>query len=237
MIWQFGEMGYDFSINYGCRVCNKPIRWNYLEQSNRKRLFDVYKATMYLRQNYPTFQSLTFTHALTGTMKRIVLTDPAMDAVVMANFSVQVTNTIGSFTSTGWWYEYFSGDSINVTTTNMAMTFQPGEYRIYTQQRIAKPSILPVLGLADNSNEISSFALAPNPFVDELEIVFEAQKNEPCTVQVLDLTGKIVYTNQLYSDANGQYYDVLSLGHLQVGTYFLRMSIGDQTQQQKIVKL
>ena len=119
----------------------------------------------------------------------------------------------------------------------MAMTFQPGEYRIYTQQRIAKPSILPVLGLADNSIELSAVAVAPNPFVDELEIAFEAQNNEPCTVQVLDLTGKIVYTNQLYSDANGQYYDVLSLGHLQVGTYFLRMSIGDQTQQQKIVKL
>lgn len=237
MIWQFGEMGYDFSINFGCRVCNKPIRWNYLEQSNRKRLFDVYKATMNLRQNYPTFQSLTFTHALTGTMKRIILTDPSMDAVVMANFSVQVANTTGSFTSTGWWYEYFSGDSINVTTTNMAMTFQPGEYRIYTQQRIAKPTILPVLGLADNSIELSAVAVAPNPFVDELELAFASENNEPCTVQVLDLTGKIVYTNQLFGDSAGQYYDVLSLGHLQVGTYFLRLSIGDTIQQQKIVKL
>jgi hypothetical protein len=237
MIWQFGEMGYDFTINYGCRVCNKPIRWNYLDQSNRKRLFDVYKATMNLRQNYPTFQSLTFTHALTGTMKRIVYTHPAMDAVVMANFSVQVTNTTGSFTSTGWWYEYFTGDSINVLTTNMAMTFQPGEYRIYTQQRITKPSILSVLGLADFSNDFSDLAVAPNPFNNELEVAFEAQNNEPCTLQIIDLTGKVIYTSQLNSDGSGNYYDVISLGHLEVGTYFLRLRNGDNIQQQKIVKM
>ncbi|MDX2429703.1 MAG: alpha-amylase family glycosyl hydrolase, partial [Bacteroides sp.] len=27
MIWQFGELGYDYSIDYACRVCNKPIKW------------------------------------------------------------------------------------------------------------------------------------------------------------------------------------------------------------------
>ena len=237
MIWQFGEIGYDFTINYGCRVCNKPIRWNYLDQSNRKRLFDVYKATMNLRQNYPTFQSLTFTHALTGTMKRIVYTHPTMDAVVMANFSVQLTNTTGSFTSTGWWYEYFTGDSINVLTTNMAMTFQPGEYRIYTQQCITKPSILSVLGLADFSNDFSDLAVVPNPFNNELEVAFEAQNNEPCALQIIDLTGKVVYTSQLNSDGSGNYYDVISLGHLEVGTYFLRLRNGDNIQQQKIVKM
>ena len=37
MIWQFGELGYDFSINRcvdgtinnNCRLDNKPIRWDY----------------------------------------------------------------------------------------------------------------------------------------------------------------------------------------------------------------
>ena len=237
MIWQFAELGYDVSIDYGCRICNKPIRWNYLDQSNRKRLFDVYKATMYLRQNYPTFQSLTFTYALAGTMKRIVFTDPAMDAVVMANFSVQVTSTNGSFTSTGWWYEYFTGDSINVTSTTMSMTFQPGEYRIYTQQRIAKPTILPILGLTDFAYDFTDVAVVPNPFNNELEIAFEAQNNEPCALQIIDLTGKVVYISQLNSDGSGNYYDVLSLGHLEVGTYFLRLRNGESVQQQKIIKM
>ena len=43
MIWQFGELGYDFSIDYDCRVCNKPIRWDY-NTGKRKRLYQVWSA-------------------------------------------------------------------------------------------------------------------------------------------------------------------------------------------------
>jgi hypothetical protein len=41
MLWEFGELGYDFSINYctrtvlinnSCRVDPKPIRWDYLQR-------------------------------------------------------------------------------------------------------------------------------------------------------------------------------------------------------------
>ncbi|RKY52138.1 MAG: alpha-amylase, partial [Candidatus Neomarinimicrobiota bacterium] len=38
MIWQFGELGYDYSINDPCRVCNKPIRWDY-NKGLRKRIY------------------------------------------------------------------------------------------------------------------------------------------------------------------------------------------------------
>ena len=29
MIWQFGELRYDYSINFNGRTGNKPIRWDY----------------------------------------------------------------------------------------------------------------------------------------------------------------------------------------------------------------
>ncbi|HEY7751243.1 MAG TPA: alpha-amylase family glycosyl hydrolase, partial [Ignavibacteriaceae bacterium] len=39
MIWQFGELGYDYSINYpcmteACRLDPKPIRWDYFDDGN-----------------------------------------------------------------------------------------------------------------------------------------------------------------------------------------------------------
>ena len=40
MLWQFGELGYDYSIDYNGRVGNKPIRWDYFTDPYRK---DVYK--------------------------------------------------------------------------------------------------------------------------------------------------------------------------------------------------
>ena len=45
------------------------------------------------------------------------------------------------FNIQGWWYEYFSGDSINVTG-NYNFTLEPGEYRVYTDQKLNIPIVL-----------------------------------------------------------------------------------------------
>jgi hypothetical protein len=57
MIWEFGEQGYDFSINRctdgtintTCRLSDKPIRWDYLQITQRKRLYDIYTSLLKLR--------------------------------------------------------------------------------------------------------------------------------------------------------------------------------------------
>ena len=64
MIWQFGELGYDYSINSNSdgtvvddngayRTDPKPLRWDYLENSARKELYNVYSKLMDLRLSYP----------------------------------------------------------------------------------------------------------------------------------------------------------------------------------------
>ena len=42
MIWQFGEMGYDVSIEENGRTGKKPLHWEYLENKDRKALHDSY---------------------------------------------------------------------------------------------------------------------------------------------------------------------------------------------------
>ena len=39
MIWQFGELGYDISINENGRVGRKPIKWEYEDDVNRKQIY------------------------------------------------------------------------------------------------------------------------------------------------------------------------------------------------------
>ncbi|MCY7329448.1 MAG: hypothetical protein LH618_12935, partial [Saprospiraceae bacterium] len=63
MLWQFGELAYDFSINRcengtinnNCRTSPKPIRWDYLNDPYRRRLYDVTAALLHLRQAYDVF--------------------------------------------------------------------------------------------------------------------------------------------------------------------------------------
>jgi hypothetical protein len=63
MVWEFGELGYDYSRCYQSTNgeggdCNKkldpkPIRWDYQNDAGRKRQFEIYAALMKLRKSYP----------------------------------------------------------------------------------------------------------------------------------------------------------------------------------------
>src|SRR5690606_7274137 len=47
MLWQFGELGYDYSINHcqdgsingDCRTYNKPVKWEYRDDADRYALY------------------------------------------------------------------------------------------------------------------------------------------------------------------------------------------------------
>ena len=66
---------------------------------------------------------------------------PAGDAVVVGNYRTSGIDMIPGFTHTGMWYDYLTGDSLNVTDLNASMPFAPGELHVYTDT----PLDLPVL--------------------------------------------------------------------------------------------
>jgi len=145
MIWQFGELGYDYSINWctngtisnDCRLVPKPIRWDYLDDENRRKLWRVVSAIIELKTNYATFSTEDFVfNDGNFFVKTVHLNHPEMDAVTLANFRLINSDINPKFQYTGKWYEYFTGDSIEVTDTQARLTFAPGEYRIYTSKRI-----------------------------------------------------------------------------------------------------
>ena len=49
MVWQFGEMGYDISIDQNGRTGKKPVKWEYLDDVERKKLHDTYARLIDLR--------------------------------------------------------------------------------------------------------------------------------------------------------------------------------------------
>ncbi|HSR18294.1 MAG TPA: alpha-amylase family glycosyl hydrolase, partial [Ignavibacteriaceae bacterium] len=115
MIWQFGELGYDVSIDNPCRVCNKSIKWEYFNQPARNNLYKVFSALINLKKNYDAFRSTAFTTSLSGAGKRINITESSMNVTIIGNFNVQQIEINPSFQYTGIWYDYFDADSINVS--------------------------------------------------------------------------------------------------------------------------
>jgi hypothetical protein len=192
MIWQFGELGYDISIDQDGRTSEKPIKWEYFSDASRHKLYDFYKLMNILRATQPIFTTNNYTTSLSATSKRIQLNGTDNKAVILGNFDLTAANINPSFPVTGKWYELFTGDSITVTGTGENLLFQPGEYRLYTTKRL--PSINTLLAIEDARRAADEkFVTAyPNPSDGEFNFVIENDIPAPVTITVFDLTGRIV---------------------------------------------
>ena len=69
-----------------------------------------------------------------------------MDVVVLGNFDVTSGSLDPNFSKAGKWYEYFSGDSLEVSNTSDVIIMEAGEYRIYSTERLTTPEIITGIG-------------------------------------------------------------------------------------------
>jgi hypothetical protein len=234
MIWQFGELGYDISIDNPCRICNKPILWNYYVQSNRRQLFDVYAATLKLRTENAVFNDGTFSHALNGSVKKITFAHTSMDAMVIANFAVTQQTPYAGFPHTGMWYEYYTGDSIDVTNVNMQFQMAPAEYRVYTTVNLPKPTILSTVGYEELEANDFECTLFPNPTSEELNIQVKRDLTN-AILRVIDQSGRelksVKKSSLLANDALR-----ITLDDIANGTYLLLIESAEGYYSQEFVK-
>ncbi len=193
MIWQFGELGYDFSINRcvdgtinpDCRLSPKPIRWDYYENADRKDLYNVYRALIELKTNNAVFQTTDYSYDLASKRKRINLNSSDVNVAVIGNFDVQSNDISPQFQHNGWWYEYFSGDSINVTDVNMTIALEAGEYRLFIDKVVDLPTAInPV------ETNLKTFSLSPNPSSGDLHIQLELEQFEKINLILYDYSGR-----------------------------------------------
>ena len=163
MVWQFGELGYDYSINYcpdgsinnNCRTYAKPIRWDYLADANRKNLYNVWAALARLRKNATIsdlFTSNNITRDLSGAFKWMKISQGANQMMVIGNFDVVSQTGSVSFPTGGTYYDFFTGSTFAATGGSQSFTLQPGEYHIYFNQFVPIPVTLISFAGKNNGN-------------------------------------------------------------------------------------
>jgi len=140
MLWQFGELGYDYSINYEGRLSNKPIRWDYAAVPERAALRQHYADWIGLRKAEPIFNTDDFTissGSATG-VKVIKLSLPdapeghASEVMIVGNFGVTTQTAIPVFAQVGVWYDWFDENRRqNIYEASMPMALAPGEWHVY----------------------------------------------------------------------------------------------------------
>ena len=231
MLWQFGELGYDVGINDPCRVCNKPIRWNYQQDANRARLYNITSEIISLRVQNPTFNSDNFTYSLANITKRINLDHSDFNAVVLGNFGVSTNNINPAFQNTGWWYEYFSGDSLNVSDPNALISLQAGEYRLYTTKKI---EVQDIISVGENPLWKEGYLVYPNPSKDLIKIEFNGRGSASSKVSLRDISGRLVFEGSMEEVVGGEYLEI-PVAEFTEGMYFLMLERDGQVHHESIL--
>lgn len=242
MIWQFGELGYDYSINYctdgtineNCRTGNKPIRWDYWDVSARQRLYNVTAALNHLKTTEPAFSTTDYNIDLGGFGKRIHLNHASMNVTIIGNFDVVGINMIPGFQNTGSWYDYFTGEVIQVNDLNNAFYLEPGEYRIYT----SVPLETPVIDVnIDEASVEANFNLYPNPSNEQSTIILDDSwlNGQDIEINILDLSGKNLNKVINIESIGINNYQLMGLDKLPGGVYVIEIANDKQISRQTLL--
>ncbi|WP_244825051.1 alpha-amylase family glycosyl hydrolase [Carboxylicivirga mesophila] len=233
MIWQFGELGFELSINRctdgtisnDCRLAAKPPKWEYQNSKERMRLFKVYQKMIEYKKNEPVFATNQFVMDVAGEAKRIELNSNGSDVRIVANFGVEAASMTPNFSTKGKWYNVFVRDSIDVTDTQMQVYLQPGEYVVYSQKKLSgfeQPT-----SIGDDLNSLT-LGVSPNPFKDDVSIKIDESVAE---YELFSLTGVLVKKGRINGGAA-----TLSWSDLPKGHYLLRIRSKGKTEVRKLVK-
>ncbi|MEI6866848.1 alpha-amylase family glycosyl hydrolase [Flavicella sp.] len=139
MIWQFGELGYDISIDENGRTGQKPVLWEYFTNVNRKHIYDTWSTFIAFKNKHEVFNTNDFSLNTSELLKSITLNGTEMDAIVLGNFDIENSEIDINFTQTGTWYEYFSGEILELSSTNQTINLDAGQYKLYTTKKVYDP--------------------------------------------------------------------------------------------------
>ena len=265
MIWQFGELGYDISIDFNGRTGNKPIHWEYFEDPQRRAVYDAWAQLNLLAVGEPIFESSVFSLDVDNPngLKTIHLTDPTAagdeisQVVIVGNFGVVEQDLAPNYPQSGLWYELLKDNLKHVVLdVNDTLTLAPGEYRIFGN----RPSgLFPDANPPDEDSDgvLDSFDLCPGtPLgatvnVDGCEVFYLPADNfaistasETCRDQnngSITVTAKepLSYTATLSGAAQGEiaFEQNAEFSMLSAGNYDLCITVSGQTGFQQCYTL
>jgi 1,4-alpha-glucan branching enzyme len=246
MLWEFGELGYDYSINYpcmtsDCRLSDKPPRWDYYDQWQRRYLFNTCASLINLKITNDAFRSTNYSVSLTGPLKHINIISPAMNVVVVGNFDVYQGTITPGFSQTGQWYDFFTGDTLNVANLTDQVSLLPGEYHIYTTVKLPKPQFT---GIGDPTIRVQQngrYSLVyPNPSSGAFTIQFTLSTPLQIRITVSDLYGRPVaglFDGKVADGMHTVTWNGLDHNGQKVspGMYLYKFEAGDHSETGKLI--
>ncbi len=203
MIWQFGELGYDISIDYNGRTGNKPIPWgdedglHYDQDEARIKLYKAKAAIINLvNEHSQVFEEGAFSWTPSGQLRKISVSHQDMNVTIVGNFGLQEGSMSPDFQHAGTWYDFFSGEAFEVASTTGSITLAPGEFHIFLDKAVTFPEP----GLINVYTPVVTVNPGTFTLDDQIKITFNAAAANPAGTAGLVGADKVYFRAGLVTD-------------------------------------
>ena len=242
MLWQFGELGYDYSINHcpngtisnDCRLANKPIRWDYLNDSRRKEVYQTFSKLINLRHHSwyrEAFLSGAVTRDFSGPVKWMrVNSGDTSQIVVIGNFDVASQFGSVTFPTSGTWFDYLQNTPFTATGTPQSFSLQPGQFYVFVNRNVANVATTPVANIPWNGTTLEA-KVFPNPVITSgYTIELKLPQSGAVTIDLYNVLGQYVHT--VHKGFLTQGTRRLSIGNNapSKGNYYLKVQTKSETK-------
>jgi 1,4-alpha-glucan branching enzyme len=226
MLWQFGEFGYDIDINFNGRTGDKPLLWNYLDQEENRRMYEFHGELFDLIwEDLNGLKDAEFEMTNTGAVRTRTITKGDTTVFIFANVPLTSRRNETVFPSSGKWYDYFTGDTLDLGTgTRERIEMEPGEFHVMSN----KPLFADRLDLTNFNSEPeppvttgigSSLKNAVKAYPNPSNGYFKLLGTKSTSAVVYNTVGEAIGSFSI----NGNTVDLTSLEN---GLYFLQVEEG-----------
>lgn len=242
MIWQFGELGYNYSINTcengtidpsNCRLSPKPIRWDFLNDARRKEVYNIYSKLINLRF-HPWYKEAFVTGIiekdLSGSAKWIrVSSGDSSYLLVVGNFDVTSQVATVTFPTSGTWYDYLNDQTFTATGAAQSMTLAPGEFHVYVNRNVNNLTATPVQNVPWNGTELQA-KVFPNPAPSNFTTEINLPQSSNVQIDLYTTLGQFV--GNLYNGflIKGMHQLAMNKKTILGGNYYLKITTKSATK-------
>lgn len=244
MIWQFGELGFDKSINTcedgtvseNCKLSRKKSAFEQGMQNdaNRIKLYNTWSRILKIRRSESIFKTSNFTTTFSSDLKYMTLNDDSSDNVkkiiIIANFGTQSKEVNGIILPNGEWYDLFGNNSIINISDQNKLSLNPGQFIILGDKKssIEDDESLLLSSEKQINNEIKIY---PNPYKENIHIEMDISIKLPLKAMIFNSNGSLVWEKKIKN-----HFYLLKSNFLSSGIYNLILRNNDFYSSKKIIK-
>jgi hypothetical protein len=158
----------------------------------------------------------------------------SMSLAIQGNFSVLPQSVPNPFQMTGWWYEYFTGDSLLVTNTALPLQLAPGEYRLYTTEKLDGPPGGFITSSYEVVKDYFGLRLVPNPASDWVRVDYHLPVVSQVQTEVFSADGQLMARLESERKPAGNHQIELRES-LPSGIYWVKLTVDRKVEVQKLI--